>query len=398
MAGGCASRAEHQEGLLFPLEPEVIFRVRRTRAPAPPRTAGAAAAAAGPRPRVAQRSGCGRRRLRTGAPGCGGACEPHGRDLSLEAAILDVQEALDASSRPSGPRALAALRRVAGALLSGGGGGGGGGGGAPAEGAPRGSPPQGGGGGADGLCELAAALADVLEGAGVQVAVRAPQQPPCRHGGAGGGAGCYVCAGDAAAAAAAAARGGGRPRKSSFVLRGRFIVIKPLHAAAAGDDGFIIDPCFRGAFQIAPASPGYARVLAALPEAFVGEAAALRRLVALMAAQAERSYAHQGLTPPPWRSHAALLARWFPPEFTDTPATPPPSLLVRLSSDDAARLAAAAAGAAAAAAAARLAGAAGAGRAPRAPAPGAPVLAPLPIRVVRGFDIACARPAAAAGY
>jgi hypothetical protein len=248
---------------------------------------------------------------------------------------------------------------------------------------------------ADPVSDLAEALAEVLEGTGARVAVRSP------HGGARGAAG----------------RAAG---PDAFVLRGRFVVIKgpaddgdegeraamalclhdaihitpplphpsiprgpntnhsPLHPHPHNPiltpTGIIVDPSFRETFRIAPATPGYARLVEALPDTFIGAPAALRRLVALVTAQAARSYAARGLTPPPWRRYGAMVARWAPPRarYTDTPVSPPASPLARLGSGQAAALARAAAGAAASGAFARLAAAA-------APAP--------PARVVRGFEV-----------
>lgn len=156
--------------------------------------------------------------------------------------------------------------------------------------------------------------------------------------------------------------------------------------------GIIVDPSFREAFRIAPATPGYARLVEALPETYIGDACTLRRLVALVTAQAARSYEAQGLTQPPWRRFSAMMARWAPPRarYTDTVVTPPSSPLKRMGSEDAARLAFATADAAARGAVARLAGA-GLGARVRVPAEAA---AP-PARVVRGFDLPAAPPAVA---
>jgi hypothetical protein len=147
-----------------------------------------------------------------------------------------------------------------------------------------------------------------------------------------------------------------------------------------------VDPSFREAFRVAPATPGYERLVDSLPETFVGDACTLRRLVALITAQAARSYEARGLTQPPWRRFSAMMARWVPPRarYTDTLVTPPSSPLKRMNSTDAAALAFATADEAACGALARLARI----------APGAVATAfAAPARVVRGFDL----PAAPAG-
>lgn len=164
--------------------------------------------------------------------------------------------------------------------------------------------------------------------------------------------------------------------------------------------GIIVDPSFRDCFRIAPATPGYQRLVAALPEAFVGDACALRRLVALITAQASRSYEFQGLTPPPWRRYSAMIARWLPPRgsgaagrYRDTPVSPPSSPLKRLGSEEAAALAVETAREAARGALARLAAAVPAA-VPAVRVRGAVAAAAPPARVVRGFDLGNAGEAA----
>lgn len=98
-----------------------------------------------------------------------------GRDLSLEASIIDIQ---DLMTPPTDSDPLRGLRRAVAAHAA----------------APAGIH--------DGIDALAASLAQLLEGTGVRVAVREPH----------------------VAAAAGAARAG--RAAEAFVLRGRFIVIK----------------------------------------------------------------------------------------------------------------------------------------------------------------------------
>jgi hypothetical protein len=131
-----------------------------------------------------------------------------GRDLAIEATIIDIKEAIeDPAAPPAGRRALRALRRTVDELL-------------PPRQQQQPQQPQLG----DGLDELAEDLAELLEGAGARVAVRSPSQHDRSSAAAGGAA----AAADAAAAAALppAARVGRGVGKQSFVLRGRFIVVK----------------------------------------------------------------------------------------------------------------------------------------------------------------------------
>ncbi|KAI8476776.1 MAG: hypothetical protein J3K34DRAFT_382042 [Monoraphidium minutum] len=272
----------------------------------------------------------------------GQGAAPPARDLSLEALLADVR---DLAAPPPGRDPLRGLRAAVDGHVS-------------AAAAAAGTGPQ---ADADGVGALAEAIAELLANTGAAVAVRAHTAAPPGAGARGGGA-------------------------AAFVLRGRFVVIK------GGDEAIIVDPSFREAFRTAPSTPGYAAVVSSLPAAFVGDAHALRRLVALVTAQAARSYAAQGLSVPPWRRFSAMMARWVAPRgagggggrFVETLVTPPSSPLRCLGSADAAAAARAAAGDAARGALARLAalaappagggGGGGAGAAP-------------PARVVRGFDL-----------
>lgn len=279
--------------------------------------------------------------------GAGAPASGHGRDLSVEATIIDIQE-ITAPSTDRDP--LRGLRRAVAAHSSS----------PPSAASPLAAAAS------DPVGDLAEALAEVLEGTRARVVVRTPHE------------------------AAAAGPTKGRAAES-FVLRGRSIVIK---GPGREDEGVIIDPLFREAFRIAPATPGYQRLVEALPETFVGDTCALRRLVALVTAQAARSYEMQGLTQPPWRRYSAMMARWLPhrARYTDTVISPPASPLKRLDSDEAAALAFATAQDAVRGAFARLAAVA----APLDPAAvrGTCGAAAPPARVVVGFDL----PAAAAAF
>jgi uncharacterized protein (TIGR01615 family) len=269
------------------------------------------------------------------------------RDLLVEATIIDVADIM--AGPPSGRDPLRGLRRAVSAHATA----------SETAGERRAS---GASFSVDPLSDLAEALAELLEGTGASVAVRAPH-----------GAARAAAASPRAAAAAA----------DAFVLRGRFIVIRGAGAEgggrSGGDDGIIVDPGFREAFRVAPATPGYQRLVESLPATFVGDAGALRRLVALVTAQAARSYEAQGRSIPPWRRYSAMMARWLPPRarYTDTPVSPPGSPLARMGSEEASALAAATANAAARGAFARL--------APH--SDGLAAAAAAPARVVRGFDL-----------
>lgn len=82
----------------------------------------------------------------------------------------------------------------------------------------------------------------------------------------------------------------------------------------------VVDPFFREAFAITPGTPSYAKVLAALPEVFVGTFVELQRIVRAAAGQVSRSFQEQGMPTPPWRRYDSMMARWIPPAYADMPA------------------------------------------------------------------------------
>lgn len=96
------------------------------------------------------------------------------------------------------------------------------------------------------------------------------------------------------------------------MLRHSFIVCSNLQGAEV-----IVDVKFKDAFEIAHRTPRYSRILAAVPEVFVGPKSVLSALVRLLADELSRAYADQAFTVPPWRSYKALMSRWAPARFED---------------------------------------------------------------------------------
>ncbi len=58
-----------------------------------------------------------------------------------------------------------------------------------------------------------------------------------------------------------------------------------------------VDPFFLDAFEQQPSTPTYSKLLAGLSRAFVGTAAELKQLVALLTAQSMKAYADNVSTP-----------------------------------------------------------------------------------------------------
>lgn len=109
-------------------------------------------------------------------------------------------------------------------------------------------------------------------------------------------------------------------------LRHKFLVVR-----GAGEfEGveLIVEPGLRQHFAIPHPTPDYARVLAHVPEVFVGPISRLVPLVQLLCALLADSFEQQGLALPPWRRETAMLSKWVPnpSRCRDTPVTPEPPL------------------------------------------------------------------------
>lgn len=79
----------------------------------------------------------------------------------------------------------------------------------------------------------------------------------------------------------------------------------------------VVDIDFRSQFELSVqggASAAFRAALEELPEVFVGSPERLHDTVARMCQRVKREFAAKGMALPPWRSEAALLARWFPLE------------------------------------------------------------------------------------
>ena len=72
----------------------------------------------------------------------------------------------------------------------------------------------------------------------------------------------------------------------------------------------VVDPDFRGQFEMAKPTRGYEAVMAAVPRAFVGTEARLQQLVKLICREMHRTFLEQGASIPPWRSKESLLSKW----------------------------------------------------------------------------------------
>jgi uncharacterized protein (TIGR01615 family) len=120
---------------------------------------------------------------------------------------------------------------------------------------------------------------------------------------------------DAAAVAGDDASGSPKSAHPPVLLRAAarhaFVAVQaPSGERRWSEAALLVDPFFREAFALARPAPEHAALLAALPRVFVGPPLRLCRLLERLAPRLDAAYAAAALTRPPWRSHAALLARW----------------------------------------------------------------------------------------
>lgn len=85
----------------------------------------------------------------------------------------------------------------------------------------------------------------------------------------------------------------------------------------------VVEPSFRGEFEMARGGAGYRALVASLPEAFVGRADRLRGVVRVMCAAAKQCARESGMHMAPWRKQRYMEAKWLAtPERVAPPATP----------------------------------------------------------------------------
>jgi hypothetical protein len=78
-----------------------------------------------------------------------------------------------------------------------------------------------------------------------------------------------------------------------------------------------VDLNFRDHFVLPHSTGWYAKLLAALPNDWVGTAAALAPLVGLMSAGMRLCFKQAGVPLPPWREGRAVLSRWLPEAYEE---------------------------------------------------------------------------------
>jgi uncharacterized protein (TIGR01615 family) len=99
-----------------------------------------------------------------------------------------------------------------------------------------------------------------------------------------------------------------RPKAYLRQLRHDFLVIRGLPSNEGLD--VLVDLNFRDHFRVAHATPWYSKLLAALPQDWVGSAAGLAPLVGLMSAGIRLCFRQAGIPLPPWREGRAMLSKW----------------------------------------------------------------------------------------
>lgn len=118
------------------------------------------------------------------------------------------------------------------------------------------------------------------------------------------------------------ALGGGDNRECLRNLRHQFLTLN-----MAGPDGSmaecIIDPSFAEQWGIARPTPAYSRIVAALPQVYVGSS--VEPLVFFLCGELAAAFKAEGAMLPPWRSADAMLSKWRPRRSVDCDMLLPPS-------------------------------------------------------------------------
>lgn len=141
-----------------------------------------------------------------------------------------------------------------------------------------------------------------------------PDTPPAEHDGTGGA----HSPPDAHALAAIFQRLGYAPKVKSSTLKiaqrkglqHYYLTVHLPDGTPEGGGIFILDPAFKEAFVVSNPTPRYAAVLGSLDHHAAATKGCLRQAVVLLCSELAQCFAERGLPIPPWRTPAALLARW----------------------------------------------------------------------------------------
>ncbi|XVF66821.1 hypothetical protein PTKIN_Ptkin10aG0068500 [Pterospermum kingtungense] len=105
-----------------------------------------------------------------------------------------------------------------------------------------------------------------------------------------------------------------------------------------GEVRIVIELNFRGEFEMARANEDYSKLIARLPELFVGKTERLKALIKILCSAAKQCMKEKKMHLAPWRKHKYMQAKWLgtyqrttpatlPVGFTDRPQKPKASML-----------------------------------------------------------------------
>ncbi|XP_078431291.1 uncharacterized protein LOC144703082 [Wolffia australiana] len=98
-------------------------------------------------------------------------------------------------------------------------------------------------------------------------------------------------------------------RTSPTVPKGEHAYVEAVEAPAR----VVIEVCFRAEFEMARGSEEYRRLVARLPEVFVGKPERLRGVIKAVCAAAKRCMEENKMHMPPWRKSKYMQAKWLSP-------------------------------------------------------------------------------------
>eukprot|EP00775_Hariotina_reticulata_P006618 gene6618-6846_t len=106
-----------------------------------------------------------------------------------------------------------------------------------------------------------------------------------------------------------------RPRSYLRMLRHSYLVCRGIEGMGGAD--VLIDINFKDNFILPHSTTWYSKLVAALPQDWVGTAASLAPLVGLMSAGIRLCFRQAGIPLPPWREGRAVLSKWVPEVYEE---------------------------------------------------------------------------------
>ncbi|KAM7264255.1 hypothetical protein ACFE04_001938 [Oxalis oulophora] len=111
-------------------------------------------------------------------------------------------------------------------------------------------------------------------------------------------------------------------RTNPFIPSGEHTFLDVVENSKRGDIRVIIELNFRAEFELAKANEEYNRLVARLPEVFVGKVERLQNVIKIVCSAAKKCMKEKKMHLGPWRKQRYMQAKWLGNNYERTKATP----------------------------------------------------------------------------